>query len=109
MDQAIRGGQSHLMAEPDGKFHREIVVSAQSRQLLAAWERLAGLVATILGITDTTHRDMPGAVEGHQLLVSALANHDAATAEMELHAHLENGERVMREAMRAARAMSAAK
>lgn len=99
MERAIDEGRPQDMAEADVDFHREIVVVAQSRQLLAAWERIAGIVATILGITDAVHRDPPGAVEGHRRLVRALRAGDRAAAEAELGAHLGNGEEVLRRAM----------
>jgi GntR family transcriptional regulator of gluconate operon len=103
MDEAIRRGEPQAMVDPDVEFHRKIVDLAGSRQLSAAWGRLAGLIAAILGITDTTFRDMPGAVRGHAAIVDALARRDGEGAAEEIHRHLENGERVMREAMRAAR------
>jgi DNA-binding GntR family transcriptional regulator len=103
MDAAIRRGEPQAMVEPDVEFHRGLVDLAGSRQLSAAWGRLAGLIAAILGVTDTTFRDMPGAVRGHAAIVEALARRDGEGAALEIHRHLENGERVMREAMRAVR------
>lgn len=104
MDAAIRRGEPQAMVDPDVEFHRSLVDLAGSRQLSAAWGRLAGLIAAILGVTDTTFRDMPGAVRGHAAIVDALARRDGEGAAEEIHRHLENGERVMREAMRAVRA-----
>ena len=103
MDAAIRRGEPQAMVDPDVEFHRGLVDGAGSRQLSAAWGRLAGLIAAILGVTDTTFRDMPGAVRGHEAIVDALARRDGEGAALEIHRHLENGERVMREAMRVAR------
>jgi DNA-binding GntR family transcriptional regulator len=101
MDEAVRHGQPQAMVDPDVGFHRQLVAVAGSRQLLAAWERLAGLIAAILGVTDLTYRDLPNAVHGHQLIVGALRERDGAAAEAHIQAHLGNGERVMREAMKA--------
>jgi DNA-binding GntR family transcriptional regulator len=99
MDRAIRAGRPADMAAADVEFHREIVLAARSRQLLAAWDRIAGIIATILGITDAVHRDLPGAVEGHHRLVRALRDGDGEAAEMDLRGHLSTGEGVLRRAM----------
>ena len=104
MAEAVAREQTQHMVEPDVEFHRAIVGHASSRQLDAAWERIAGLVATILGITDTTYRDPADAIAGHRELVAALADSDPDAAEGSLRRHLQNGEQVMREAMAAARA-----
>ena len=100
MDEALRRGDPRRMVEPDVQFHREIVLAAGSRQLLAAWERLSGLFGAILGVTDMTYRNVPNAVHGHQQIIGMLARGDAAAAEREIHAHLANGERIMCEAIR---------
>lgn len=99
MENAVRIGNLQQIAAPDVSFHRQIVIHAGNRRLLAAWEPIAGLVATILTITDTTYRDMPRAVASHQSLVNALEQRDGETAARELAEHLSNGEDVMREAM----------
>jgi GntR family transcriptional regulator of gluconate operon len=109
MDDALGRRQPAAMVEPDVQFHREVVAAAGSRQLLAGWERLAGLIETILDVTDSVHYGTtPTALHGHQLIIDALARRDAEGAEREVCAHLEGGERVMREAMRAMRAGGAA-
>jgi DNA-binding GntR family transcriptional regulator len=108
MNQALRNGQPQAMVEPDVGFHRQLVGEAGSRQLLGAWERLAGLIAAMLGITDATYRDTPNPVHGHQRIIEMLDRRDGAAAEAEIRAHLENGERIMRQAMRAARAVGVA-
>jgi GntR family transcriptional regulator, gluconate operon transcriptional repressor len=107
MDEALRRRDPAAMVEPDVQFHRELVAAAGSRQLLAGWERLAGLIGTILSVTDSVHYGAtPDAVHGHQLIIDALARRDADLAERELAEHLAGGERVMREAMRSVRAAS---
>jgi GntR family transcriptional regulator of gluconate operon len=108
MDEAVGRGQRHLMVEPDVEFHRAVVAASGSRQLVTAWDRIAGMVSTMLGITNTSYRYPADAVGGHRELVDALARHDAESAEQSLKLHLANGEQVMREAMAAARSTPAA-
>jgi DNA-binding GntR family transcriptional regulator len=104
MDDALRRRDPSAMVEPDVQFHREMVLAAGSRQLAAAWERLAGLIGIILEVTDARrYGSSPEAVHGHQSIIDALAAGDANSVEREVCAHLENGERVMREAMRSVR------
>lgn len=103
MAEAVERGQTQHMVAPDVEFHRTIVAQSASRQLEAAWERIAGLVATILGITDTSYREPERAIDGHRELVAGLAARDADAAEASLRRHLANGEQVMREAMAMAR------
>ena len=103
MHSAIQRGAPELMSTPDLEFHRQIMIVAESRQLLSAWERTAGLISTILSITDTTYSDLPQAVNGHRELLHALAQHDGDAAETSLREHLSNGESVMREVIRSAR------
>jgi DNA-binding GntR family transcriptional regulator len=106
MAEAVGRGQTQNMVAPDVEFHRAIVAQSRSRQIEAAWERIAGLVTTILGITDTTYREPDRAIDGHRDLVAGLAARDPDAAEESLRRHLENGEQVMREAMMAARSRS---
>jgi DNA-binding GntR family transcriptional regulator len=101
MAEAVRQNQLDRVSEPDVSFHRQIVVLADNRRLLGAWETISGIVGTMLSITDTTYRDMPRSVQGHQRIVAALAQRDADGAEQELRNHLANGEAVLGEAMRA--------
>jgi DNA-binding GntR family transcriptional regulator len=108
MDRALRAGQPQAMVEPDVSFHRLLVAEAGSGQLLTAWERLAGLIGAMLEVTDLTYRGTPSPVHGHERIIETLARRDGAAAEEEIRAHLENGEHVMREAMRALRAGGAA-
>jgi DNA-binding GntR family transcriptional regulator len=109
MDEALRRRDPTAMIEPDVQFHRELAVAAGSRQLLAGWERLSGLIRTILSVTDSVHYGAsPNAVHGHQLIIEALARRDADLAEREVIAHLAGGEQVMREAMRAVRGANGA-
>ena len=104
MAEAVRQQRLDRVAEPDVRFHREIVVLAGSRRLLSAWEPIGGIVATILSITDTTYRDLPRSVASHQAIVAALARHDPEGVAAELRAHIQNGEQVLLEALPAAHA-----
>ena len=103
MADAVRNNQLDGFAEPDVNFHRVIITMANNRRLLAAWEPIGGLIASILSITDTTYRDMPRAVVSHQAMIDMIRSGDADAAALEIRAHLENGEAVMREAMRTVR------
>ncbi len=100
MAEAVERGEVHRVAEPDVNFHRQIVVLSGNQRLLAAWEPIGGLVATMLSITDTTYRDMPRSVASHYRMIDQIRSHDVDAAEQEIVQHLENGENVMRQAMR---------
>lgn len=100
MDQAVHIGQVERVAEPDIAFHRAIFEIAGHRRLLAAWEPIAGIVSTLLTITNTSYPDMPRAVGGHQKIVQALINRDPVAYGQNLSEHLSNGEQVMGGAMR---------
>lgn len=105
MDDALRRKDPAAMAEPDVQFHRTLVTAAGSRQLVSTWERLAGLIGTILGVTDSVkYGASPTALHGHQLIIDALARRDAEGVEREIQLHLAGGEQVMRETMRVMRA-----
>ena len=67
-----RSGSTQNMVEPDVEFHRAIVGQSGSHQLQAAWDRIAGPVATILGITDTSYRDPQNAIAGQARLLSEI-------------------------------------
>src|SRR5579859_5652236 len=62
MERALEDDQPQRVGQPDMEFHRQIVVHSGNRRLLAAWVPMAGLVATILGITNTTVADLPASV-----------------------------------------------
>src|SRR5579884_3015211 len=66
MAEAVHRGQTVHMVGPDVDFHRAIVGQSGSRQLQAAWDRIAGPIATILGITDTSYREPQNAIAGHR-------------------------------------------
>ena len=105
MDSAVAAGQSQLFAAANMSFHRQIVVLSGNRALANAWEPVAPLIETILGISDATcaSAELPGAVDGHRNIIGALAKHDVAEAEALLKVHLQGGQRLVFEAIRSVR------
>lgn len=100
MSQAIQNGQSHSVAEPDIAFHREIIIISGRRRLLSAWEPIAGVVSTLLKITNLSHPDMAMALASHRAIVNALVDHDPTAAEAAIRRHLFNGETTMQNALK---------
>ncbi|HLG50672.1 MAG TPA: GntR family transcriptional regulator [Chloroflexota bacterium] len=107
MERAVQIGHVERVAAPDIAFHRAIFEIAGRRRLLAAWEPIAGIVSTLLTITNTSYPDMPRAVDGHRRIVRALSEHDPTAFEQELRQHLANGEQVMQQAIRRGAAVAA--
>jgi DNA-binding GntR family transcriptional regulator len=105
MDEAVSTTQPQLLAASDMDFHRSIVTLSGNRALVKAWEPVAPLVQTILGISDTTcsSAELPEAVNGHRKIIRALAAHDVAAAEALLEVHLLGGQNLVFEAMRSVR------
>jgi DNA-binding GntR family transcriptional regulator len=99
METAVHRNQLHLVAPPDVEFHRQIIVCAGNPRLVAAWQPIAAMVETILGITNSIYRDIEQAVSRHQDMIDALARRDADAAELLLRVHLERGEAAMRGAL----------
>jgi GntR family transcriptional regulator of gluconate operon len=97
---AVRNNAVERYAEPDVKFHRQIVVLGGNQRLLAAWDPIGGLVATFLSITNTRYRNLPGSVASHYRMIDSIRDGDAESASAELQAHLANGEEIMHQAMR---------
>ena len=66
---------------------------------------VAPLIETILGISDAScsSADLPEAIEGHRRIIRALARHDVSEAEEILQVHLQGGEQLVFDAIRAAR------
>ncbi len=95
MADAVSDGQLNIMAAVDMAFHRQLIVLANNRALLSAWEPLAPLIETILTISDTVYTRSADAVGGHQNIVRSLAHHDLGATEELLREHLANAERVI--------------
>jgi DNA-binding GntR family transcriptional regulator len=79
-------------APTDIAFHRHILVVARQERLLAAWERIAGIVGGLLAVTDTQRPDLVR----HANLIAALEDHDGETASALMHIHIRNAHRIMR-------------
>jgi GntR family transcriptional regulator of gluconate operon len=105
MDVAVANSRPQALAAADMAFHRTLVTLSGNRALVNAWEPVAPLIETILGISDATcsSADLPEAVNGHRKIIKALAIHDAPAAEKLLGVHLPGGERLVREAIRSVR------
>jgi GntR family transcriptional regulator of gluconate operon len=90
-------GDATAVAAADMAFHRQLVVLAESRALLSAWEPLVPLIGTIMA---NTHPDDLGpqllrVLEEHQAIAKALGRHDAVAAEALVVAHLAKGEHLV--------------
>jgi DNA-binding GntR family transcriptional regulator len=79
-------------APTDVAFHRHVLVLARQERLLAAWERIAGIVGGLLAVTDTSRPDLVR----HASLIAALEEHDGETAAAMMHLHIRNAHRIMR-------------
>jgi DNA-binding GntR family transcriptional regulator len=100
MEIALHNGRRQLMGRPDVEFHRQIVAQSGNPRLVTAWEPLAGLIETILSITDGVVPDISSAVESHRLLVDAIRQHRTDQAQSLMRRHLDRGEAIMRGALR---------
>ncbi len=104
MEAAMAAGQVQTVAASDMAFHRLIIGLSGNRALSNAWEPLAPLIETALGIAEATVEDLPQAVHGHLDIVAALARHDVRVAVELLSDHLPGGERLVHDAIRSGRA-----
>ncbi len=95
MSEAALTNQPDLIATLDTQFHRTILTLAGNRRLLVSWEPHAGLLTSILGITNANRQDAHQGVVFHQELVQALAQHDASAAERSLQVQLQVGKELM--------------
>jgi DNA-binding GntR family transcriptional regulator len=100
MQSGLNAGNTQRVAASDIQFHRQIVKMCGNRMLCTAWEPLAGLIATILSITDVLIMDLDGAVASHRTLIEALTEHDEDRAESLMRAHLVDGEGLMHDALK---------
>ncbi len=104
MEAAMATGQVQMVATSDMAFHRLIISLSGNRALSNAWEPLAPLIETALGIAEATVEDLPEAVHGHNNIVTALSRHDVRAAVELLRDHLPSGEKLVHEAIRSGRA-----
>ena len=105
MHGAVATMQPLLLAASDMEFHRRLVTLSGNRALGNAWEPVAPLIETILGISDTTisSAELPEAVDGHLKIIRALVDRDVASAEALLSVHLLGGQRLVFAAIRSVR------
>lgn len=103
MDAAVAANQPQLVATADMAFHRKVVALSGNRALSSAWEPLAPLIETILGIAEVTCRDLPEAAHSHREMTRALERHDPARAEALMVPHLHDGEALVHEAIESVR------
>jgi DNA-binding GntR family transcriptional regulator len=97
MELRIREGGPGHMAEPDVQFHRTLINLSGNPRLLYSWEPHAGLIRTLLGITnEMSPRDPQWLVREHQVILDALAAGRRNEAEELLRTSLQSGEMVMR-------------
>ncbi len=89
------------LAQLDLRFHRELIDCAGHGRLLAAWEPIAGIVTTLLGVTDTYRGNLPHIIATHQQLVDILRTRDPDAIEVALRRQLTIGEQVMQKTLRA--------
>lgn len=92
MEEGVASGRIGAFAAADMSFHRTLIVLSGNRALRSAWEPLAPLIETTLDIADTSVEDISKAVAGHRPIVSALEQHEPATAKALLYEHLTGGQ-----------------
>ena len=80
-------------------FHRHLFVMANQLRLRAAWERLAGILESLLTITNS-HR--PHDVR-HRYIVDALEAGDPGAARQAIEVHLARAQKIMIDVLRSTR------
>ena len=99
LSERARGAQLDSLSPADIVFHRHLFVMANQRRLRAAWERLAGILESLLTITDSNR---PHDVR-HSYIVEALREQDPHMARDAIRVHLERAEAIMIDVLRRAR------
>jgi GntR family transcriptional regulator of gluconate operon len=104
MAASVDGDQTAVTAA-DMAFHRQLVLLAESRALLSAWEPLVPLIGTLMAHAhpDDLGPQLLRSVEEHRAIAEALGRHDAAAAEALLVDHLTQGEHLVVTALAAVR------
>jgi GntR family transcriptional regulator of gluconate operon len=87
-----KGGDSESLAAVDIAFHREVMVAAHHRRLLATWDPLSGIIQTLLTLTNE-RSNKSRILSAHRPLSTAIAAGDAAAAETATLASLAGGMR----------------
>lgn len=99
MHTLLTDGRRQDLGAPDIAFHRRLVEMSGQRRLVMAWEPSAGLVQSLLSITDSVYNDMTWAVEHHQQIIDALRRADADTADRLVREHLGVGRDILLKAL----------
>ncbi len=106
MDDAMRGMTatarpelSHEFAGHDLRFHRGIYEASGNRRLLALWENIEPLFASMLAVTNREDTDLTPVARDHDLLREAITAGDASRALSILTDHLKGSERRMSQAL----------
>ncbi|MBM7789607.1 GntR family transcriptional regulator [Tenggerimyces flavus] len=79
-DEAAKIGDSESIAAVDIAFHREVMIAAHHRRLLATWEPLSGIIQTLLTLTNE-QSNKTQIMSAHRPLVTAIAAGKADAAE----------------------------
>ena len=101
VDQVISSAESnqfHREVAYDLAVHRQLVVMAKHRRLLAAWEPLT---ATVKALLTVTHARAVGAAASHAEFVQAIDSRDPDTAAGVIVAHLDIAEQRLQAARQA--------
>lgn len=102
---AMRNNQPDRIVAYDIAFHREIVVMAGNKRILAAWDMLVELISVLLDISSSVFRDVvlpydPVAPQRHTKLLHFIETRNADAAEELLMNHLYGSEVAVREAIK---------
>lgn len=96
LSERAHDAQLDALSPVDVLFHRHIFVVANQQRLRAAWERLAGILAALLTITDSSRpRDVR-----HHYIVQALEAGDPVKARDAIRIHLARAEKIMIDVLR---------
>ncbi len=100
MAEAIGREDARQLAELDITFHREIFTIAGHRRIQSAWEPIAGIIATLLRLTDAFARNKQVIIHTHQIVVDALAAGNPDAVERAIRQHLDAGVQTITEVLR---------
>lgn len=90
MQSSFNAGDLSGIIEADVAFHRGLILLANNRRLLAAWNTLEAQTRLILSLTrDQVYRDPERLVEQHRALVEAIRSRDREHAEKRVREHIE--------------------
>ncbi len=81
----------------DVEFHGVFYRHANHRRLADVWSQYQPTIEVLLRSANEQHRDLQIPLQAHQLLFELIDRNDAAAALAELHTHLDNSRRRLRE------------